>query len=136
MGPLLRDARAVVPPAGLARDPHRLRLLHPVHPLHDGPREGRRMLGARDGARGRVIRNRVGVLDGRRVPTLRVQEAAANKGRLVTTGLFVFMHIPGLDEYLADRYPKEFPKYAATTAKFIPYIYRALAPGSASFPPR
>ena len=41
----------------------------------------------------------------------------------VMTALFVFMHIPGLDEYLADRYPKEFPKYAATTAKFIPYIY-------------
>ena len=41
----------------------------------------------------------------------------------VMTALFVFMHIPGLDEYLADRYPKEFPKYAASTAKFIPYIY-------------
>ena len=31
--PLLRDARAVVASAGLARDPHRLRLLHPVHLL-------------------------------------------------------------------------------------------------------
>ena len=41
----------------------------------------------------------------------------------VMTALFVFMHIPGLDEYLADRYPKEFPKYASSTAKFIPYIY-------------
>ena len=41
----------------------------------------------------------------------------------VMTALFVFMHIPGLDEYLADRYPKEFPKYAATTAKFVPFVY-------------
>ena len=73
--PLLRDARAVVPPAGLARDPHRLRLLHPVDLLHDGPREGRRMLGTRDGARGRAVRRRVGVLDHWRVPALRVQEA-------------------------------------------------------------
>ena len=41
----------------------------------------------------------------------------------VTTALFVWMHIPGLDEYLAHRYPKEFPAYAAKTSKFIPGVY-------------
>ncbi len=42
---------------------------------------------------------------------------------IVITSLFIFMHIPGLDEYLAHRYPKEFPRYAATTAKFVPFVY-------------
>lgn len=42
---------------------------------------------------------------------------------VVITVLFVKMHIPGLDEYLKDRYPKEFPAYAARTAKFLPGIY-------------
>ena len=42
---------------------------------------------------------------------------------VVMTLLFIFMHIPGLDEYLADRYPAEFPAYAAKTAKFIPGVY-------------
>jgi len=42
---------------------------------------------------------------------------------LVITGLFVGKHIPGLDEYLAERYPKEFPAYAKSTKKFVPWVY-------------
>ena len=42
---------------------------------------------------------------------------------IVITSLFIFVHIPGLDEYLAHRYPNEFPRYAATTAKFVPFVY-------------
>ena len=42
---------------------------------------------------------------------------------IVITALFVFMHIPGLDEYLADRYPTEFPAYAAKTSKLVPGLY-------------
>ena len=41
----------------------------------------------------------------------------------VITLLFVFMHIPNLDEYLSYRYPGEFSSYAAKTSKFIPGIY-------------
>ncbi len=37
--------------------------------------------------------------------------------------MFVFFHIPNLDEYLAKRYGKEFYDYSANTKKFIPYIY-------------
>lgn len=36
---------------------------------------------------------------------------------------FVFMHIPALDVYLAQRYGDGFRAYAAKTAKFIPFIY-------------
>ena len=36
---------------------------------------------------------------------------------------FVWWHIPGLDEYLAGRYQEQFPNYAKTTKKLIPYIY-------------
>jgi protein-S-isoprenylcysteine O-methyltransferase Ste14 len=39
------------------------------------------------------------------------------------TLLFVFMHIPNLDEYLSYRYPEEFPSYAAKTSKLVPWIY-------------
>lgn len=37
--------------------------------------------------------------------------------------MFVGYHIPALDAYLATRYPDEFPAYARTTKKFIPFIY-------------
>jgi protein-S-isoprenylcysteine O-methyltransferase Ste14 len=37
--------------------------------------------------------------------------------------MFVGFHIPALDAYLATRYPDEFPAYARTTKKFIPFIY-------------
>lgn len=37
--------------------------------------------------------------------------------------LFVTLHIPGLDVYLAKRYGAEFRNYAAKTKKLIPYIY-------------
>ena len=36
---------------------------------------------------------------------------------------FIWVHIPGLDEYLAGRYPDQFPEYAKKTSKLIPYIY-------------
>ncbi len=36
---------------------------------------------------------------------------------------FVYMHIPGLDSYLAERYGDEFKAYAEKTRKFIPFIY-------------
>ena len=36
---------------------------------------------------------------------------------------FVWVHIPGLDEYLAGRYPDQFPNYAKNTCKLIPYVY-------------
>jgi len=36
---------------------------------------------------------------------------------------FVWVHIPGLDEYLAGRYPDQFPDYARKTSKLIPFIY-------------
>ena len=37
--------------------------------------------------------------------------------------MFVGYHIPALDAYLATRYPEDFPAYARTTKKFIPFIY-------------
>ncbi|XXJ21397.1 DUF1295 domain-containing protein [Desulfovibrio caledoniensis] len=37
--------------------------------------------------------------------------------------MFVGFHIPALDAYLATRYPDEFPAYARSTKKFIPFIY-------------
>jgi len=40
----------------------------------------------------------------------------------VTIG-FVFWYIPGLDQYLAVRYPSEFPAYAASTKKLVPGLY-------------
>lgn len=36
---------------------------------------------------------------------------------------FVFLHIPGLDSYLAERYGEEFKIYSEKTKKFIPFIY-------------
>lgn len=37
--------------------------------------------------------------------------------------MFVFFHIPNLDDYLANRYGQEFYDYSVKTKKFIPYIY-------------
>ncbi|WP_207262859.1 DUF1295 domain-containing protein [Desulfovibrio sp. Huiquan2017] len=37
--------------------------------------------------------------------------------------MFVGYHIPALDAYLAERYPADFPAYARTTRKFIPFVY-------------
>ena len=37
--------------------------------------------------------------------------------------MFIGFHIPALDAYLAQRYPDDFPAYARTTKKFIPFIY-------------
>ena len=37
--------------------------------------------------------------------------------------MFIFLHIPGLDAYLAKRYGEEFTSYAAKTKKLIPFVY-------------
>ncbi len=42
---------------------------------------------------------------------------------LFMASMFIFFHIPNLDEYLAKRYGKEFYGYSKITKKFIPYIY-------------
>jgi steroid 5-alpha reductase family enzyme len=42
---------------------------------------------------------------------------------LVMTVLFLFLHIPTLDDYLAKRYPTEFEPWANRTKKFIPFVY-------------
>ena len=42
---------------------------------------------------------------------------------LMMAGLFVFVNIPMLDKYLADRYPGQFETYAASTKKLIPWVY-------------
>jgi len=42
---------------------------------------------------------------------------------LLMTGMFVFLHIPGLDAYLAERYGDAFTAYAARTKKLIPWLY-------------
>jgi len=39
------------------------------------------------------------------------------------TYLFITLHIPALDEYLANRYGAEFRDYAAKTKKLIPFVY-------------
>ena len=41
---------------------------------------------------------------------------------IVITTVFIFMHIPGLDECLAERYPAELPAYAAKTRKLVPRL--------------
>jgi protein-S-isoprenylcysteine O-methyltransferase Ste14 len=42
---------------------------------------------------------------------------------LLITGMFIFMHIPRLDRYLAERYGEPFEQYAKKTKKLIPFIY-------------
>ena len=42
---------------------------------------------------------------------------------LLMTAMFIFMHIPGLDLYLAERYGEPFKEYAAHTKKFMPFVY-------------
>ena len=37
--------------------------------------------------------------------------------------MFIFLHIPGLDTYLAKRYGDEFTAYAAKTKKLVPFVY-------------
>ena len=37
--------------------------------------------------------------------------------------MFITIHIPGLDAYLAERYGEEFREYAARTKKLVPLIY-------------
>jgi protein-S-isoprenylcysteine O-methyltransferase Ste14 len=35
----------------------------------------------------------------------------------------VFLNVPALDRYLAERYGEEFQAYAARTKKLIPFVY-------------
>lgn len=37
--------------------------------------------------------------------------------------LFIFVHIPGLDAHLAERYGEDFTTYSKNTKKLIPFIY-------------
>lgn len=37
--------------------------------------------------------------------------------------MFIFLNIPMLDKYLAERYGTAFQEYSAKTAKFIPFVY-------------
>lgn len=37
--------------------------------------------------------------------------------------MFLFLNIPMLDKYLAERYGDAFDTYAAKTAKFVPFVY-------------
>ena len=40
---------------------------------------------------------------------------------------FVLFVVPNSDTYLAQRYPEEFPAYAAQTATLIPGLHSAVA---------
>ena len=42
---------------------------------------------------------------------------------ILMAGMFIFMHIPGLDSYLTERYGEEFKTYAENTKRFVPFIY-------------
>ncbi len=42
---------------------------------------------------------------------------------ILMASMFIFLHIPGLDTYLAGRYGDEFTAYAAKTKKLIPFVY-------------
>ena len=42
---------------------------------------------------------------------------------LMMSLMFVFMHIPGLDAYLSQRYGQEFDEYALRTKRLIPFVY-------------
>lgn len=42
---------------------------------------------------------------------------------ILMAGMFIFIHIPGLDSYLSERYGNEFKAYAEMTKKFVPFIY-------------
>ena len=42
---------------------------------------------------------------------------------MLMAGMFIFMHIPGLDSYLSERYGEEFKTYAEKTKRFVPFIY-------------
>ncbi|MEE1942551.1 DUF1295 domain-containing protein [Streptomyces sp. TRM 70361] len=42
---------------------------------------------------------------------------------LIMACMFVFLNIPMLDKYLAERYGEAFEEYSARTAKFIPFVY-------------
>ena len=42
---------------------------------------------------------------------------------LMMTLMFIFFHIPTLDEYLRERYGEEFLAYEKRTKKLIPFVY-------------
>ena len=37
--------------------------------------------------------------------------------------MFMFVHIPPLDQYLAERYGEEFEAYRARTRRLIPFVW-------------
>ena len=37
--------------------------------------------------------------------------------------LFMYMHIPPLNEYLAGRYGEEFEAYRAKTRRLVPFVW-------------
>ena len=41
----------------------------------------------------------------------------------VIAALFLFVNIPMLDRYLAERYADEFSRLARRTKKFVPFVY-------------
>lgn len=42
---------------------------------------------------------------------------------VIMAGMFVFVNIPMLDRYLAGRYGDEYERYAARTARLVPFVY-------------
>ncbi|AHC14073.1 putative membrane protein [Salinispira pacifica] len=42
---------------------------------------------------------------------------------VIMTAMFVWIHIPRLDAYLAEKYGREFEDYASRTKKLIPWMY-------------
>jgi len=42
---------------------------------------------------------------------------------LMMAYMFIFFHIPALDEHLRERYKEEFVVYMKSTKKFIPFVY-------------
>jgi len=41
---------------------------------------------------------------------------------VIMTASFIYVHIPTLDKYLAEKYGDAFKEYAATTNKFVPFL--------------
>lgn len=42
---------------------------------------------------------------------------------LVMTAMFIWMHIPRMDAYLAGRYGEDFTRYQARTKSFVPFVW-------------
>ncbi|MGH8880780.1 MAG: DUF1295 domain-containing protein, partial [Stackebrandtia sp.] len=42
---------------------------------------------------------------------------------VIMAAMFIFINIPMLDKYLAERYGSAFDEYAGRTAKLFPFVY-------------